>query len=262
MKRAVASALALAITLTATTALAADPRLVEHPYDPAEVVVVEGKTNIQATIAFSDEEFIENVAIGDSGSWQVTPNKRANLLFVKPLAETAATNMTVVTNLRTYLFDLVADPDNQPLYVLRFTYAEEAAPEGKPEQQAQGLNSIEEQAVSDPYAVADPDRLNFAWKAQGNAKLLPSQIYDDGESVFLSWPNGAAVPAILIMNDEELEGPVNYAVRGDTVVVDGVPSELILRSGDDRAVLVHEGPVQAQSSISANRQLAHAGEKQ
>ena len=47
-----------------------------------------------------------------------------NLLFVKPLEPSEQTNMTVVTNRHTYLFDLVASPRAKPLYVLRFTYPE------------------------------------------------------------------------------------------------------------------------------------------
>ena len=82
-------------------ALADDPRLVEQLYNPDQVVSIEGRTNIQTTIRFGEDERIENVAIGDSTAWQVTPNKRANLLFVKPLSEKAKTNMTVVTDRHT-----------------------------------------------------------------------------------------------------------------------------------------------------------------
>ena len=85
---------------------------------------IEGRLGVQASIAFAEDEHIENVAIGDSATWQITPNKRANLLFVKPLAANARTNMTVVTDKRTYLFDLVASPRNSALYVLQFRYPE------------------------------------------------------------------------------------------------------------------------------------------
>ena len=121
---------ALLLTAIATPALAEDPRLVEFHYDPAEVVRIEGKARVQATIRFADDEFIENVAIGDSQAWQVTPNKRANLLFVKPLADNATTNMTVVNSMRTYLFDLVASPRNKPIYLPSFTYPESRSSDG------------------------------------------------------------------------------------------------------------------------------------
>jgi type IV secretion system protein VirB9 len=222
-------------------ALANDPRLVEHMYDPNEVVIIHGRATVQATIAFEQDERIENVAIGDSASWQVTPNQRANLLFVKPLTEEAQTNMTVVTDRRTYLFDLVASPDAQALYVLRFAYPEE--PEEEPVRLAGAANELELAAANDPYAIADPARLNFEWSQQGDADLLPAQAYDDGEATFLTWAAGTPIPAILIKDEYGTEGPVNFAVRGDTVVVDGVPAEIILRSGEDVATLTYRGPI-------------------
>ena len=158
---------------TATPAMA-DTRLQERFYNPNEIVIIRGRTKVQATIQFGDDERIENVAVGDSTAWQITPNKRASLLFVKPLSPTAKTNMTVVTNKHTYLFDLVASPKNRPLYVLKFTYpkpavnpAEEArlAAAATPRETA---SALELQAARDPYAVADPARLNFNWASNGN----------------------------------------------------------------------------------------------
>ena len=122
MNRALIPALALA--LLASPAVAKDPRLVEVMYDEMQIVRIDGKVAVQASIVFGDDEVIENVAIGDSQAWQVTPNKRANILFVKPLEARAATNLTVITSKRTYLFDLVASPAVKPLYVLRFEYPE------------------------------------------------------------------------------------------------------------------------------------------
>jgi len=247
-------ALALALNALTLPAAAQDPRLVEHLYNEWEVVRIDGRANVQATIVFGENELIENVAIGDSGSWQVTPNKRANLLFVKPLSETAATNMTVITSERTYLFDLVASPRTKPLYVMRFTYPEPVPSAEEPPALAAAPNAIEEAAASDPYAVVDPAKLNFVWTSEGDSGLLPSEIYDDGEATYLTWPIGEPVPAILMTNVEGLEGPVNYAVRGDTIVVAGVPRTLVLRSGDDMAVLTYGGPVPA----SADRTLARS----
>ncbi len=229
-------------------ALADDPRLVERLYNPGEVVRIEGKTKVAATIAFDPAERIENVVVGDSAAWQVTPNKRANLLFVKPLNPNAVTNMTVVTDQHTYLFDLVAKPSAKPLYVLRFTYpeapeVEDEADGGEP-QLPGSPNAVELAAAGDPYAVVDPTALNFKWSREGDRDLLPGQAYDDGNATFLTWPAGKAIPAILIKDAKGTEGPVNFAVRGDTIVVDGVPREIVLRSGKDSAILTNTAPVQ------------------
>lgn len=254
---------ALALVALSVPALAEDPRLVERLYDPAQVVKIEGRTGVQATIAFGEDEHIENVAIGDSQSWQVTPNKRANLLFVKPLSPTASTNMTVVTDRHTYLFDLVASPRAKPLYVLRFTYPEE--PEAKQPRMA-GVetgapNAVELAAATDPLAVLDPAELNFAWAAKGDSNLVPARTYDDGESTFLAWPAGEPVPAILVKDYEGTEGPVNFTVRGDVVVVDGVPREIVLRSGKDSATLTNTGPARpARQAAFARSTTASNGE--
>ncbi|HTN14600.1 MAG TPA: TrbG/VirB9 family P-type conjugative transfer protein [Sphingomonadaceae bacterium] len=253
MNRALLSALMLAaapVAFSVPAQAAGDPRLVERLYNPSEVVVIEGKPNVQATITFGEDEHIENVAIGDSATWQVTPNKRANLLFVKPLSARAGTNMTVVTDKHTYLFDLVARPDSKPLYVLNFIYPEEPEKAEEEQQlaQPQGPSDLEMAAMNDPYAVADPAKLNFSWQRKGSAKLMPDQIYDDGEATFITWPADATLPAILIKDRNGTEGPVNYAVRGTTTVVDGVPGEIILRWGDDVATLIHGGQAGAAMS--------------
>lgn len=223
----------------------ADARLVTHRYNGEEVVRIHGQIGVQASVAFGEDEQIENVAIGDSGSWQVTPNKRANLLFVKPLSPRARTNMTVVTDRHTYFFDLISAPGAAPLYVLRFTYPDEP----KRMQAAAGAMTAEEaQAVNAPPVEAskaeplDPATLNFAWRQRGKEKLFPSRIYDNGDSTYLTWPAKALLPAMQIRNEKGVEGPVNYAVRGEVLVIDGVPDLIVLRSGKDMAELQNLGP--------------------
>lgn len=252
--------LSAALLALAVPAMAQDNRLQTLIYNDAAVVRIDGKVKVQTTIKFAPDEVIENVAIGDSAAWQVQPNKAQTILFIKPLETDARTNMTVVTDKRTYLFDLVASPRNAPLYVLQFRYpelekaAEEARLAALAEAELEAVraaaNPVETAAASDPYAVADPTSLNFAWASAGTAELLPSRTYDNGDAVFLTWPLGTAIPAILVTNDDGDEGPVNFTVRGETVVVDGVPPQIILRSGRDTATLTNTGPA-APSARSA-----------
>lgn len=246
------SAAALALS---APALADDPRLKTLVFDEAQVVRIDGKVLVQTTIKFAPDEVIENVAIGDSTAWQVQPNKAQTILFVKPLEPIARTNMTVVTDKRTYLFDLVASPKNAALYVLQFRYPEleKAAEEARlaAAAEAEALRAkadpSELAAAKDPYAVVDPASLNFEWASAGMPELLPAKAFDDGSAVFLTWPAGTAIPAVLVMNEDGEEGPVNFTVRGETVVIDGVPPQIILRSGRDTATLTNIGP----SAISA-----------
>lgn len=250
-------AAALGLLACSSALHAEDPRLMQRLYDPGAVVRIEGRPSVQATIRFGDDELVENVAIGDSNAWQVTPNKRANLLFVKPLAVHAVTNMTVVTNRHTYFFDLVASPKaTSPLYELAFTYPQEVKPapgakaDANADASAAAPNAVELAAATDPSTVVDPASLNFAWAGSGQKKLLPSRIYDDGESTYLSWPAGTPVPAILIKNEQGTEGPVNFAVRGDVIVIDLVPKEIVLRSGRDLATIANNGPARSSAALA------------
>ncbi|MFM7349940.1 MAG: TrbG/VirB9 family P-type conjugative transfer protein [Erythrobacter sp.] len=235
------TSLALALAVPA----AADNRLKTLVYDDAAVVRVDGRVKVQTTIKFAPDEVIENVAIGDSAAWQVQPNKAQTILFVKPLEPAARTNMTVVTDRRTYLFDLVASPANTALYVLQFRYPElEKAAEAKrlaaiAEAEALAAKAAEAPSVGPDGAATDPAKLNFAWAPTGTSDLLPIRAFDDGTAVFLTWPKDVAVPAILVTNEAGDEGPVNFTVRGDTIVIDGVPPKLILRSGRATATLTN-----------------------
>jgi type IV secretion system protein VirB9 len=227
------------LAMLASPAMARDARLETRLFDPEAVVRIEGRAGVQATIAFAQDEHIENVAIGDSALWQVTPNKRATLLFVKPLAARARTNLTVVTDRRTYLFDLVAGPEARAVYLLRFTYPPE--PE-KPAQAAAPALTAEEAQLAAGAPPTDPARLNFGWKSKGKAALLPARVFDDGVSTYLGWAAGKPVPAILTRNAAGAEGPVNFAVREDMIVLDSVPAVLVLRSGKDMAMLERGSP--------------------
>jgi len=242
--------LALALSCAVSPLLANDPRLAARAYNSDEVVRIDGQLGVQASIAFAEDERIENVAVGDSASWQITPNKRANLLFVKPLAGKARTNMTVVTDRRTYFFDLVAGTAAKPVYVLRFTYPDEPKPE--PQQAAApALNEAEAQLAEGQKPV-DPASLNFKWSRKGSAGIQPVQLYDDGSSTYLTWTRNATLPAILVRDEKGQEGPVNYTVRGDVIVIDSVPATILLRAGRQIAQLDYRGPIRSAPQPSAS----------
>jgi len=232
----------LVLLMVATApVMARDARLVSRLYAKDDIVRVDAQLGVQAVIAFGEDEQIENVAIGDSTNWQITPNKRANLLFVKPLIARSRTNLTVVTDRHTYFFDLVANPAVAPVYQLRFTYPD--APK-KPAASSAPLLTPEESELASGSPLArpvDPADLNYAWKKTGASSLLPSNVYDDGKFVYLAWPASAEMPAILVRDTKGAEGPVNYAVRDDMIVVEGVPALLVLRSGRNVASLEYQG---------------------
>jgi type IV secretion system protein VirB9 len=249
MMRIPAAALALALLATPAFA-AADPRLQSVHYEADKVVKVHGRLGYQSMIEFAPGESIENVAVGDSTAWQVTPNKRANLLFLKPLMAKAKTNMTVITDQRTYLFDLsVAAAGATPLYNLRFTYG--PAPSANPKQKI-AYPTLLAGAPAQPQPVAQP-KLNYDWKAKGDKEILPARYYDDGRSLYLQWKAGASMPALFERDEDGREGLLNYQQRGSFVVVDSVPDTLVMKLGKDEAVLINRHPTKEKTVRVAER---------
>jgi type IV secretion system protein VirB9 len=79
----------------------------------------------QSSIEFGPAERVTTISLGDTYAWKVTPVGRR--LFIKPLQNNMHTNMTVITNMHTYQFDLMSRStdgkiDNELIYVLRFYY--------------------------------------------------------------------------------------------------------------------------------------------
>jgi len=225
---------ALAVLGCSAASAAADNRIRSLAYDPDRIVQVIGRTGIQSTIQFDGDERIQNVAVGDSSKWQVTPNHGATLLFLKPLAARVRTNMTVVTDRRTYMFDLVAgDRWTTPLYALKFSY-----PNDKPaEPDAKTTQPVAVAAAAEPTATMTADKLHFDWQSKGYGKLVPSRVFDDGSAVYLSWNKEVPLPAILTVSEDRKEGPLSYKMSGEYIVVSPIPQNMVLRYGNRMAVL-------------------------
>jgi type IV secretion system protein VirB9 len=213
---------------------APDSRIRTLAYNPEGIVRILGKTGIQSTNEFASDERIENVAVGDSSAWQITPNRRASLLFVKPLVARSRTNMTVVTDKRTYMFDLVAgDKTTTPVYALKFSYPKEKQSEPVAKTAQQQTAATATQAP----ATLTADKLHFDWKSKGHGKLLPARMFDDGKSLYLSWSRETPLPASLTLSEDRKEGPVNYRMSGDYIVITPIPQNVVLRYGSKSATL-------------------------
>ena len=230
-----------------------DPRIRVIPYDPDRVVLVDAAFGFQMMIQFSGDEHIQNVSVGDGSAWQVTPNKAATLLFIKPVDVASRTNMTVITDRRSYLFELNAHQSAgagaasaylDPAYVLRFTYPAD-----------------KKDAQPDP----PPERRNTAYSFAGSRATLPSVVFDDGRFTYFRWPDQVSVPALFLVSADGAESLVNYSVRDGFQVVEQVAPRFVLRNGKDVTVIINEAwrePAPAAGSPRpADGREAHAADK-
>jgi len=214
VKRLALLALALAAAAPAAAQVrpqpgAGDPRIQVVDYDPAQVIQIQAAPGYQVTLEFGSDEQIENVAVGDSGAWQVSANRAGGHIFLKPL-QPIATNMTVVTSQRVYAFELVPLPGPSPdmAYWIRFRYPGAAGTQ---------------QSASAELIVEGRYRLS------GEASLRPSRISDDGQHTYIEFPRDAAIPAIYAVDERGSESLVNGMMRDDLYVIDSVVPRLVFR---------------------------------
>jgi len=191
-----------------------DPRVQSVDYNAEQVVTLQAAPGYQITVELAPDEHIDNVAVGDSGAWQVTANRRGDHLFVKPIQAGISTNMVVVTDVRNYTFELVplGGPTPDMAYMVRFRYPSPPggeSPAGDAQTQAQAV----------------PGR----YKVSGDHSLRPSGIDDDGVHTYIEWPAERALPAVYALNDQGKETLVNGMMREGRLVIDSVQSRLVFR---------------------------------
>ena len=235
-------------------AAAADPRVHSVMFTPDAVVRFQAKPGYQSSIRFGADERIENVAVGDSASWQVTPNKRGNYLFIKPLVAGARSNLMVITDQRTYLFDLEAVRSAQPVYSLSFDYPAYPAPGSvRPPEPVPVPDSKLAAAAAQP---SDPVKLNFGWKSSGAKSLRPARVFDDNRAVYLSWPENIPLPAVLVPAPDGKESPTSYRMENGFIVVEGLPRQIIIRRGRDVATVIAPPAGKAVVTQSASLEIS------
>ena len=208
------AALLLAVSASPSLGqLGTDPHVQTVFYEADQVIPLTGAVGWQMMIEFGEDERIENVAIGDSAAWQVTPNKRARALFVKPLSRKASTNMTVITSLRRYSFNLgVGARAAKTPWVVRFDYP--ALPPVPP---------------PPPPLPPPPIQLDFGYAMAGDTGLLPGRVWDDGHQTYFEFGEETALPAIFAGGPGKDETLVNFSVRGRVVVVQQRAKRFTLR---------------------------------
>lgn len=203
---------ALALVIAAPAA-AAEGHVQTVFFEPDAVVQITGAVGWQVMIEFAPDERIENVSIGDSTAWQVAPNKRARMLFLKPLSTKASTNMVVITSQRTYTFALAVAPRRPSTpWSVRFEYP-----------------PVPVVAQPDPPPPV-PINLDFGYALAGDAGLRPTRVWDDGRQTYFEFAEEMPLPAIFAGGDKD-ESLVNVSMRGRVAVVQQRATRFTLRSG-------------------------------
>ena len=240
------SAFVLLVFASADAHATREPRpiLIDHRvrtivYQPDQVFKYTGHYHYQTAIEFAPDESILTISMGDSTAWMLNPS--GFRLFLKPVEQDATTNMTLITNKRTYLFELHAREtddidDKEMAFIVRFIYPSEAtggSGGGGSRGSTDDGGSFSRYLDSVPNPVDDPGKYNMNYTISGTDIMAPIRIFDDGLFTYFQFRDkNADLPAFYMTDDNGNEALINFRTRGDYIVVERVAKKFTLRHGN------------------------------
>jgi type IV secretion system protein VirB9 len=206
-----------------------EKRFRAYIYNPNDVYKYTGYYLTQSYIEFEKGETIKSISMGDTQAWQTVVVE--NKLFLKPILNFAATNMTILTDKRTYHFELDAFDslevsEDDILFYIKFMYPEEG--------DKNIVTFYASKKRNDLPDLRNLEKYNFNYEFSGSDNIAPVKVFDDGEFTYLEFrDNNSEIPAIFSVNSSGYETMVNYRIVENYVVVEQLASQLTLRSGAD-----------------------------
>ena len=212
--------------------LATDSRVSVVAFAENNVVSIQGATFVATQIKFGDEESIINIQSGDAAAWTAKVDEHLpNMLFLKPESYDSHTNMTVITNTHTYYFDIQSNKKDEvvkPVYSLKFIY-----PVEEQRKQEQRLLKLQQQKEASLSAFQHPKDYQWQYSFNGDTRLVPLHVFDDGEFTYFQLRHNQTLPAVFAVdNPEAEESLVNSRREGDFLIVQRIAPQFTLRSGE------------------------------
>lgn len=215
--------------------ISTDNRIKTLVYSPNEVFSYTGNYGYQSSLVFESGEKIVTLSMGDSTAWQMIPN--GNRLFLKPVERDAETNMLIITNRRTYHFELHAREakdgleDEGMVFEVRFLYPNEQG----------GIRHSGNRMSEIPDITDEPQNYNFNYSISGPEYISPIRIFDDGEFTYFEFRDiNADIPAFFLVDPYGNEAIINFRSVGPYIVVERVSSVFTLRYGADAVCVFNE----------------------
>lgn len=209
--------------------IATDNRIRVMIYNPDDVFKFTGYYKYQTSIDLSPSEEVITVSMGDTTAWQIVPS--GNKIFLKPIEPNATTNMTLITNKRTYFFQLHAEEasdieDPNLVFNLRFLYPDEENTDN-----TIGLNKKNEHEID----LTHPEKYNFQYSISGPDDIAPVKIFDDGAFTYVQFRDqNAEIPSFFAVDDKLRESMLNYRLseaNKNLVIIEHVFAKMSFRLG-------------------------------
>lgn len=224
--------LPLLIVYSLSTLTYADERIQTEMYDSNRVYRIYTKVGRTTLIQLEEGETLNTspasvLGMGDAQAWNLSA--RGNNILFKQTQAKPQTNMIVVTNKRTYSFDLeTANKNNSPTYILRFQYPDTEAAN------AQRIAS-RKQLVKNARPEKTTINTEYVWRGD-NAMLKPSAAWDDGRFTRLVYDHAGELPVFFKVLPDGSEALINTSVDPadkKTILLQEVIRTVRARLGND-----------------------------
>ena len=209
-----------------------------YDYAPGALYQVYAAPEQVTDIALQTGERLVDVSAGDTLRWVLGnttsgsgEGARTHIL-VKPTGPDLTTNLVVTTDRRAYHLELHST-DGTYMAALSWRYPQDEllALRGR-------AAAAEREAANTVAERVNIASLNFAYRISGDRPAWrPLRAFDDGSRTYVQMPDGgeAAVrPPLFVLTNEDEPSLVNYRVRGQSYVVDGLFDAAELRLGGKR----------------------------
>jgi type IV secretion system protein VirB9 len=213
-----------------------DSRIKTYIYNPNEVFPVILHYGYHNHIDFPKNEFIKNIIVGNRADWEITNS--GNRIFLQTYSRQAHTNMTVITNKRTYEFDLVAkgelhETDYDLAYAIKFYYPEEAkVVDTKFNQEENG----ETGEISDLVQ----GKINANYVYRGDTEVTPLVAFNDEKFTYLKFREGV-VPKVETFTKNGKKQEVKIFSYNGYIIVNNIFPRIKLSYNRKSAYIYNKG---------------------
>lgn len=238
MKKSLLAGLALAVAVASNSAFALnektnspyDFRIKSVVYNPLDVVELDAIAGVSTHIQLAPDETYVTHVFGEDGGW--TLSSRENNIFIRPLAELSDTNLTIVSNKRTYYIvlhnisyretkqsdgsikkDFIKTPwkERQATVGLIYKYPFE--------DMAIANRKLEERRVQEALNKAGttgPRNIDYQMSDEpGTEYIRPTWVWDNFNSTSFEFPANAELPTIFVVGSDGKESVVNVSPEGE-----------------------------------------------
>lgn len=209
-----------------------DNRVQLFNYNPDDVYLISTQVGYASLIQLEQGEYFDDESVlgmGDAESWSLAV--RSNNIVFKPINHQPDTNIVLVTNKRTYAFQL-STGRGEPTYIARFRYPKDPSTQNQEAKNNLTVDTLKQVGIDNlGRGLFIEAKYNTQYKYRGEAMLKPTAVWSNGRFTYLKFAHAGDLPSVYRVMPDNSEMLVNSHIEEDILVVQEVSQLYRLRFG-------------------------------